>query len=245
LHTVRERKRARWRPITFLGIVAGAAAVGAFLLSLVIGLVATTSVVELVQQRWFITGWSVPFFTFLFDLVDLRPTVGSFSFIASKTYGTYLTFRTLLGFLAVAVLGAANLVPDPLLLSLVSVVTSITVLQNFALNVGGKSMANLSELFQTFKSMLEGEEARRVAQEKDAEMLELTAELASLPLQALKSDTLLLSLRNPSPQDPLTQISTLADETSQKIYLADYLVKQNVEYSRSIIGRERAPKPAT
>lgn len=194
---------------------------------------------SLVQQSWFQLGTSVPFLTFLFDLIDLRPRVGSFSFVASKTYGVYLVFRSILGYLAAAVLGAANLLSNPFLLSLVSVITSVTVLQNFALSVAGKKTANLSELFDTFKDMMENEEAKRVAQEKDAQMAELAAELSKLPLESLESNASLLFLRNPTQENPQAEVSKLTEPDARGIYLATYLVKQNPEFCKSVIEEER------
>jgi ABC-type Zn uptake system ZnuABC Zn-binding protein ZnuA len=168
-------------------------------------------------------------------LVDLRPTIGSFSFVTTKTYAVYLVFRAILAFLAAAILSQSHLVSNPFLLSLASVVTSVTVLQNFALNVAGKEAANLSDLFDTFKDMMETEEKKRVAEEKNAKLAAMADELSALNLDYLKWEARVLSQISASGTDPVTEAEQLKGTDQQQVYLANYLVTQNPEFSRRVI----------
>lgn len=193
--------------------------------------------VSLFQLKWFQIGVSVPFLTFLFDLVDLRPTISSFSFVASKTYGIYLVFRTVLGLFAAVVLGQTSLISNSLLLSFVSVITSVTVLQNFALKIGGNNSANLSELFDNYRSMMEDEAKTRVMNQKNAEMAELTDELSYLNLAYLQWQANILSQRNQDGSDPVADAQKLGGPEMQVIYLANFIVTQNYEFAKSLLEK--------
>lgn len=232
----RKQKRARFRTRAVGLGLSYAVVITAF--AIIIQPQIVSVILQLSQQKWFLVGLFVPLFTFLFDLIDLRPIVGSFSFVGSRTYLVYLGFRITLAFLATAVLGATGLVSDPLLLAMISVITSVTVLQNFALNVAGNNAANLSDVFATFKDTMAKEESERVARQKDAELLKLTRVLSKLPLQELKSQARQIYLRAKTDAnqiaDPITSINGLP-EVEAISFLSDFLVKQNPEYCRWVI----------
>lgn len=95
-------------------------------------------------------------FSFIFDLIDLgcEEEIRSYRFVFSTVYGIYLIFRVFFGLAAALILKSTGIVDDPLLLSLFSVVASASILQNFALRIGGAQPINMYGLFQNYRDKL-------------------------------------------------------------------------------------------
>ncbi len=76
---------------------------------------------------------TIVLFTFLFDLVDMRPLVGSFAFVGTRTYLVYVLFRVLLAVAASALIVATQPNTQPILVGLVAVLGGVVLLQGLAL----------------------------------------------------------------------------------------------------------------
>lgn len=95
-------------------------------------------------------------FTFVFDLVDLgfEEEINSISFVLSATYGIYFAYRVIFGLAAAMILKSAEITKDPLLLSVLSVISSASILQNFSLKIGGNQLINFNDLFQHYRERM-------------------------------------------------------------------------------------------
>ncbi len=141
-------------------------------------------------------------FTFLIDLIDLRIYTKSFSFLISFTYFFYFIIRLLFGFAALSLLSTTNLVGNMddiqtmVLLPMVSVITSITLLQNFAATIGHKDIINLPQIFHEYKETMIEEIAKKdfdknvlFAEKKAAKLMKLASDLTEkVPLEILRRE---------------------------------------------------------
>lgn len=99
-------------------------------------------------------------FTVLIDLIDLKTLTGSFSFLTSVTYYPYLIWRFVFGFIAWIMLSTTNIFinMDPIkiiiLMPLLSAITSVAALQNFAFKLGYTDIIDLSVIFKGFKDKI-------------------------------------------------------------------------------------------
>jgi hypothetical protein len=192
-------------------------------------------------------------YTAIFDVIDLQPQVGSVRFLASFTYLFYLLFRVLLATLAsVALHAAIDPAPAIYLVALLGTLSGVTILQNFALNVGGTDIANVSALGEKYKARMITEESERHARGQRTTSLLLQRELS-----LLKSDYLRRELRRMylsvdyTPDQANKQISSLEQvaeiDSDLRTMLASRIATINPEYADLIIrngGTEQKADPA-
>ena len=116
-------------------------------------------------------------YTFVFDAIDLQPLVKSFGFLRGVVYWLYLAFRSLLGVLAGLLIFQTS--PDLALPigALIAVLASVTILQNFSMNIGGNDIAKLSNLVDNYKSVMVTEEATRRARRNESAALRVQEEM--------------------------------------------------------------------
>ena len=95
-------------------------------------------------------------FNFIFDLIDLgyEEEIHSLSFVFSAIYAIYFIFRTFFGLTAAVILQSTEVIEDPLLLAILSVLTSASILQNFSLKIGGTHPINVYDLFQHYRDKM-------------------------------------------------------------------------------------------
>ena len=118
-------------------------------------------------------------FVFVFDAIDLRPQIHSFGFFKSYAYWAYFAVRLVLSSVAALVMYAADKALLPPVIALVGVIASVTVLQSFSLNVGGKDIANLNNLLDVYKKIMISDESDRRTKRDDASVLEIVEKLLS------------------------------------------------------------------
>lgn len=192
-------------------------------------------------------------YTAIFDVIDLQPQVGSVRFLASFTYLFYLLFRVLLATLASVALNAAiDPAPAIYLVALLGTLSGVTILQNFALNVGGTDIANVSALGEKYKARMITEESDRHARGQRTRSLMLQRKLSTL-----KSDYLRRELRRMyfsvdyTPDDANKQIAALEQvaeiDSDLRTMLAARIATINPEYADLIIlnaGADQQADPA-
>lgn len=118
--------------------------------------------------------------TVLFDLVDIRPSIGSFAFVRTGTYLVYLLLRLFLAFAAALLIAAAQPGQPPIIVGFTAVIGGVVVLQGFALKIAGQDVVNLANLIQTYKGKMIDEAADHAVLALDAHILKLTNELLQL-----------------------------------------------------------------
>src|SRR5688572_4053098 len=155
----------------------------------------------------------VAVYTAIFDVIDLQPQVGSVRFLGSFTYVFYLMFRVLLATLAsLALQETLNPDPEVYLLALLGTLGGITVLQNFALNVGGTDIANVSALGEKYKARMITEESDRHARGQRTRSLLLQSSLSNLSSNYLQRELRRMYLSvDYTPEDATRQINDLQE----------------------------------
>jgi len=185
-------------------------------------------------------------FTFLFDMLDMRPRIGSFGFVRSSTYLFYYGLRVAFGWLASAIIGPSKLVTDPALLGFVSVMAAITTLQNFALNIGGQDVADLKGLFETYRGKMLSEETERIADKKKSDLMVLASEIAAkIELDEI-GNCLVLTL-NRMGEDASSRLAELRkvageDRRLLAMLLASDLAYKNKVYAETLLRQRRQPR---
>lgn len=104
----------------------------------------------------------VVLFTFLFDMLDLKPQAGSFLFIKSLSYLIYISFRSALSLVAVFVLNESGASLPLFVMGLIGAFSSLTILQSFSLSVGGEKLATLEPLLSRFREDILSDNAARI-----------------------------------------------------------------------------------
>jgi hypothetical protein len=190
----------------------------------------------------------VVLYTAVFDIIDLHPQIGSFQFLFTVTYGFYLLFRTVLGVLASLALTAV-VDPDPgvALLAFIGTLGSVTVLQNFALNVGGTDVANLAGLRDKYKVRMVEEESERRALRERARALRLQQRLSAIPASQLEMELRRMFLSvGYQPSQASEQIAVLreaaaGDDGTWRIILASNIATINPDYAEQLIATQARP----
>ena len=192
-------------------------------------------------------------YTAIFDVIDLQPQVGSVRFLASFTYLFYLLFRVLLATLAsVALYAALDPAPAIYLVALLGTLSGVTILQNFALNVGGTDIANVSALGEKYKARMITEESERHARGQRTTSLMLQRDLSLLKSEYLRRELRRMYLSvDYTPDQANKQISDLAQvaeiDSDLRTMLASRIATINPEYADLIIrngGNEHKADPA-
>jgi len=185
-------------------------------------------------------------YTAIFDVIDLQPQVGSVRFLGSFTYVFYLVFRVLLGTLAsVALYAALDPAPAIYLVALLGTLSGVTILQNFALNVGGTNIANVSALGEKYKARMITEESDRHARGLRTQSLLLQTQLSELTSEYLRRELRRMYFSvDYTPDEANKQIDALeqvADiDSDLRTMLAARIATINPEYAALII-RNAAP----
>jgi len=193
-------------------------------------------------------------YSFVFDAIDLQPQVGSFAFLRGIIYWLYLAFRSVLGVLAGLVIFQASPGLALPIGALIAVLTSVTVLQNFSLNIGGNDIAKLSNLVDNYKSRMVAEEAARLAKRNESAALQVQEEM----IEAFSPSELENSLRQMLLQAgwPGDKINSHVEKLRQiagdnprylEAMIAFQVADMNLEHTRFLVSAQhrcRASEPA-
>lgn len=182
-------------------------------------------------------------FTFLFDLIDLQPQIETFDFVISKAYVVYYLIRVVFATTASIILQTTGLLPNPILLAFVSVIASVTMLYNFSLKLGGKNIADLPSLFETYKKKMIDNQLARKTRKISREATELTFDLSKkLGENDLETNAFvcLNSAQRGNINLTKEKIETLkqqagTDVEKRKLLLAQEIVDVDPEYAKKLI----------
>ena len=189
-------------------------------------------------------------FTFLFDLIDLKPQIGSFSFLwGSFTYFTYYSLRVIFGILAAILLQTTGIFQHPFLLAFAAVVAAVSTLESFTLKIGGHEVADLSSLFDNYRTKMINDELDRAAQISLAQQMQLVHDLVDKRDKDSLRASCLACLRalhhgDPNPTDTIDgkmkEIDKIggSDDYSAKMLLAMEIVYINPEYAKMLLEKE-------
>lgn len=191
-------------------------------------------------------------YTFVFDVIDLQPRVGSFGFLRGLTYWFYLTFRALLGVLASLLVFEISPDLEIPIVALIAVLASVTILQNLAMNIGGNDIAKLSNLVDNYRDRMVDEEVRRRARRDESWTLRIQQEL----VKALNDTELEAALRQMLLQaewdgakinEHIQKLKDTAGTNTQYLdaMMAFQIADMNLEHARFLLAQKRlqAPKP--
>lgn len=128
----------------------------------------------------------VVLFTFLFDMLDLKPEAGSYLFIRSFSYLIYLAFRAALGLAAVFVLIQSGVSLPQFVMGLLGALSSLTIIQSFNFSVGGEKLATLDPLLARFRKDILSDNSARVAHQRGKRRYRQMDTLANVPEADLK-----------------------------------------------------------
>ena len=203
-------------------------------------------------DRWVSIFLGLAFLTFIFDLVDLRPQIKGFSFVFSSTYAVYYILRLTLVLLAAMIIEATEAVQSPWLLAFTSVVSGVSLLQNFALKFSGQEVIDLAPIFDGYQDMMIAEQGPRVIRAEKARLIKLASQLAALDPGMLRSElmTMLVSIQGATAaKKRLEELESIApqDPDLLKRAYASEMVQLNVEYvldrRRVWLSQARASSP--
>lgn len=202
-------------------------------------------------------------FTLIIDLIDLKILTKSLSFLKSFSYLSYFSIRIAFGFVAWSILSAANLfdvdsIQGIILLPLFSVLTSITTLQNFAINVGYKNI-DISSMFDQFKQQIvneiidkELEKNEKISKQRALDVYSLIDNLAEkVPLDTLRSECIFVlqdflnrdsKSFGPSMDEARKQVKECEEAASDdqillKKLFASKIVYLNTSYGERLLNR--------
>ncbi len=185
-------------------------------------------------------------YVFVFDIIDLHPQIGSFGFLKSFAYWAYFIIRLVLS--SVAALILATVQPDLLIpvIALVGVVASVTVLQSLTLNVGGKEIANATNLLESYKAKMISDESERRGARDDASILEIVQGLVKWYEPRQLRDILRSMLLNAkwSPEDITKHIEEHEQAGEQDIkyimtIFANEIAEMNQDYAKKLLETEK------
>lgn len=185
-------------------------------------------------------------YTLLFDAMDLRSQIGSFGFLRSLTYWSYMAFRVLLAVLASLLIFQINPGIALPINTLIAVAASVAVLQNLSLNLSGVDVAKLSDLVDTYKARMVKEEGLRRAKQNESHILRVQRDM----INDLKSEELENTLRQMLLQaqwagDKVnSHIESLkktagGNETYLKTMMASQIADMNLEFARFLVKQQR------
>ena len=191
-------------------------------------------------------------FTFLFDMLDLRPLVGSFAFAGTRTYHVYLLFRLIVAGAACALIVSTQPNVQPILVGMVAVIGGVVLLQGLALNVAGQDVVDLASLVGRYKETMVEEAAAQRARALNAEILSLTNDvlgtLTSFDELLHEWESVLLLLYAGDMAAVGTRVAEIRAQVQQdpelaRRTLASLVVQANPEYARRMlpVWRERKP----
>jgi len=184
--------------------------------------------------NWTIIVGFMAFFTLILDLVDFAPQIKSFRFVFSLTYLIYYILHFTLGLLAAIVLEAVGKITNPLLLAFVAVLSSITILENFAVKFGGQTIVDLPAVFEAYRAKMIEEESERARRIQQAEIIKLTSRLMALDVEKLESElmTMLVSTIGSAATKRLEELKKVAGGNQEflKRLMASEMVQLNREY---------------
>jgi hypothetical protein len=187
------------------------------------------------MDKWtaILTGLAI--FTLIIDVLDLAPQIRSFRFVFSLTYAIYYVLHFVFGLLAATIIDATGRITNPWLLALVSVLSSIAVLENLTVKFGGQSIVDLSVIFEDYRASMISEQGERARRAEGARIITLTSELIALNKSKLEAEltTMLVSIYGGQEAkkrlEELREVAAGDDELFKRI-LASEMVQLNVEY---------------
>ena len=181
-------------------------------------------------------------FTLILDLVDFAPQIKSYRFVGSLTYAIYYILHLVFGLLASVIIDATGAIENPWLLAFVSVFSSITILENFAVKFGGQSLVDFSVIFEGYRARMITEQGERARRAEAAKIIKLTSKLLGLEKEFLEAElmTMLVSIfGGEEAHNRLKELKDLAatDDELMKRVLASEMVQLNVEYVLAEMGQ--------
>ena len=195
-----------------------------------------------------ITIGLVAIFTFLFDIIDLQPQVGSFVFLKSTAYFTYYIISLVFAILASFILQLTGIFPNFIELAFVSVIASVTTIHNFRLKVGGHGVADLPSLFETYKKKMITDQIEQDFQRSLTEQINLTSALSEKLTEAeleMHTKTCLHALysnheEKSEVQRQLDEIDQAAksDSALRKTLFAQEIVNTSPEYAKQLLSQK-------
>jgi len=192
---------------------------------------------------------TVVVFVMFFDLIDLRPQIGSFRFVFSMDYLIYLGIRALLSFVSALVIVTTQPPHPPILVGLVAALSGILVLQNFTLNIAGGSVVDVTTLLTGYKARMSSDAAKHMADKLDAETIRLAEELVACApntaaLRESYETVVYNSMMASGVQDPVAQakgalalIDQQVESRSRARYFAVAITRANRRYARELLQR--------
>ena len=190
--------------------------------------------------------------TFLFDLIDLNPQVGSFSFLwGSSTYYIYFFLRYIFSIMAAIILQTTQAFQHAFLLAFFAVITSVSIIESFTLKIGGEELANLSGLFDTYRTKMISQELIRAGQRKMAGQMALVKNLADYCEKEALESSWLMCIRslhiddenlNQIVNDRKLDLEKIAgeDERTLKMLYASEIVNINPEYAEMLLPSRKS-----
>jgi hypothetical protein len=216
------------------------------------------SLAALSADSWTSIILGLAFLTFIFDLIDLRPQIKGFRFVLSSTYAVYYLLRLTLAVLAAMIIKATDAVPNPWLLAFTAVISSVSLLQNFALKFSGQEVIDLAPIFDGYQDMMIAEQGPRVIRAEKARVIKLASELAHVDDETLRPElmTMLVSIMGAeAAKKRLEELESIAPEDTELLRraYASEMVQLNVEYVTDRKGewlaqaraRAHQPQPPT
>lgn len=201
------------------------------------------------MEKWTSVYIGLVAFTLILDLVDFAPQIKSFRFVGSITYAVYYILHLVFGLLAAMILDATGAIDNPWLLAFVSVFSSITVLENFAVKFGGQSLVDLSAIFEGYRTRMISEQGERARRSEAAKIIKLTSELVAFEEDKLEAElmTMLVSIYGgEEATNRLDELKNVAAADAQllKRILASEMVQLNIEYVLAEMEHWLPPQPA-
>lgn len=194
---------------------------------------------------WGITAGLIALLSFLFDIIDLQPQVGSMGFLRTFVYLPYLILRVFLGIIAALIVFTLEPSISIPILALIAVAASITILQSFTISVGGSDLAKIAPLMENYKNNMTETQATRTARKKEAAILRITDELKKHDPSFLEGHLRAMLLPTPPDQinEMIEQIQKWAkdDVDFQKTIYARRIVERNREWAQRL-ARENPPQ---
>jgi hypothetical protein len=206
-------------------------------------------------------------FTFLFDMIDLKPQTNSFRVVFSMDFWMYFIIRIIFGSLAAVLLLPTGLFTNVALLAFVSVLASVTTLTNFNLKVGGENVANIATLLNNYRQKMIEDQSKRASNKTIARQVKLACDLADnlteedLEKQAFACLVAIYKLENEKlketetepeaenekqkAQKTLSDIDKIAgqDKSMKKALLAQEIVDTNPDYAEQLLSRHKPKSP--
>lgn len=185
----------------------------------------------------------VAFFSFMYDIIDLRPQEGikSFKFITTTFYRIYFIWRFMFGVLAAIIISSMGVTENPIMLAFVAVITSVTTLQNFTLKASGVETANFYDLFQRYKDSMVAEMGKRESEARTREEFEITSKVGKRDINTLRGTLKMIYSNKGLTQEKIEERMKYmkdmsgGDEKTERLFLANEITQQSIQHAKILI----------